>query len=54
MKKSGLGTAFFTESPIQFLGAEGLQILVVHKIQLLKFIQALCSLGIFLVYIHVS
>ena len=55
MKKVNWVQLFLTlKEGIQFLWVEGLQILVIHKIQLLKFIQALCSLEIFLVYLHVS
>ena len=38
-----------------FLGeGRGWQLLVIHKVQLLKFIWALCSLGIFLICLYVS
>ena len=54
MKRVTWGMIFISEEETQFLGVESLQILVIHKIQFLKFIQTLCSLQIFLVYFCVS
>ena len=49
-KKTKKKNIFTLREGTEFLGVEGLQILVIHKIHLLKFIQSLCSLEIFFVY----